>query len=147
MSISYVSAELRRLVVARSESLCEYCLIAEEDTGFGCEVDHIISEKHGGATHADNLAYSCVCCNQAKGSDVGSIHWATGQFVRFFSPRSDRWGEHFALRGNMLDSRTAIGEATARILGFNRTDRLQERQLLREIGRYPSPAALQRMQG
>lgn len=30
MSVTYVSAELRRLVVARAEGLCEYCLIAEE---------------------------------------------------------------------------------------------------------------------
>ena len=31
--------------------LCEYCLIHEDDTVFGCEVDHIISTKHGGAAH------------------------------------------------------------------------------------------------
>jgi hypothetical protein len=50
VSTSYISAELRRLVVARAESLCEYCLIHEEDTFFGCEVDHVISEKHGGVS-------------------------------------------------------------------------------------------------
>jgi hypothetical protein len=146
MSISYVSAELRRLIVSRAESLCEYCLIAEDDTGFGCAVDHVISEKHCGPTDADNLAYACVFCNQAKGSDVGSIHWETGEFVRFFNPRRDRWADHFVLRGNMIDSRTAIGAATARILGFNVTERAEERQLLRDIGRYPSVAALRRMQ-
>jgi len=145
MSISHVSAELRRLVVARAEELCEYCLLAEADTGFGCAVDHIISEKHGGPTEADNLAYACVTCNQAKGSDIGSIHWETGTFVRFFNPRYDRWAEHFELRGNMLDSRTPIGAVTARILGFNRTERLQERQLLKNLGRFPSSAALRRM--
>jgi hypothetical protein len=45
---SYVSAELRRLVANRANHKCEYCLIHEEDTFFGCEVDHIISLKHGG---------------------------------------------------------------------------------------------------
>jgi hypothetical protein len=45
MSVTYIRAELRRLVVARSEGLCEYCLIAEEDTFYGCECDHIISEE------------------------------------------------------------------------------------------------------
>jgi hypothetical protein len=146
MSTSHVSAELRRLIVGRAESLCEYCLIAEEDTCFGCEVDHIIIEKHGGATAADNLAYSCMFCNQSKGSDIGSIHWQTGEFVRFFNPRRERWGEHFSLRGNMIDSRTKIGEATARILGFNRSARLEERQILRDIGRYPTAEALRRTQ-
>jgi hypothetical protein len=56
MSVTHVSAALRRLVVARSEMLCEYCLIAEEDTFYGCEIDHIISEKHGGPTQENNLA-------------------------------------------------------------------------------------------
>src|SRR5438874_13229563 len=100
MSVTYIAADLRRLVVARAESICEYCLIAEEDTFFGCEADHIISEKHGGSTDAGNLAYACVFCNQAKGSDVGSIHSATNSFVRFFNPRLDQWADHFELIGN-----------------------------------------------
>jgi 5-methylcytosine-specific restriction endonuclease McrA len=71
MSLTYISAELQRLVVSRADGICEYCLIAEEDTFYGCAIDHIISEKHGGPTHEDNLALACVFCNQAKGSDVG----------------------------------------------------------------------------
>ncbi len=57
MGKAYVNAELRRLVVTRAERICEYCLIHEDDTYFGGGVDHIISEKHGGATAADNLAF------------------------------------------------------------------------------------------
>jgi 5-methylcytosine-specific restriction endonuclease McrA len=72
MSVTYIGAELRRRVVARAEGICEYCLIAEDDTFYGCEADHIISEKHGGPTDAENLALACVSCNQSKGSDVGS---------------------------------------------------------------------------
>jgi len=75
MSVTYIPAELRRFVVARAEGICEYCLIAEVDTFYGCEADHILSEKHGGATDAENLAMACVFCNQAKGSDIGSIDW------------------------------------------------------------------------
>ncbi|MFQ5652963.1 MAG: HNH endonuclease [bacterium] len=37
-------------------------MIHEEDTFFHCQVDHIISLKHGGPTDADNLAYACVIC-------------------------------------------------------------------------------------
>jgi 5-methylcytosine-specific restriction endonuclease McrA len=61
---SYISEAFRRLVVARAEGLCEYCLIHEEDTYFGCEVDHIISRKHGGPTEPDNLAFACSFCNE-----------------------------------------------------------------------------------
>ena len=50
MSESYISAELRRQVAARASRRCEYCLIHEEDTFFGCHVDHIVSEKHGRAS-------------------------------------------------------------------------------------------------
>ncbi len=80
---SYLSDDLRRLVAKRANSLCEYCLVHEDDTYFGCEVDHIISVKHGGSTTADNLAYACFFCNRDKGSDIGSIVWETNKFVRF----------------------------------------------------------------
>ncbi len=146
MSVTYISAELRRLVVARAEGLCEYCLIAEEDTFFGCEVDHIISEKHGGATAAENLASACVYCNQAKGTDVGSIHLDSGEFIRFFNPRTDRWAEHFVLVGYRIEPLTAIGAVTARILAFNTMERLFERQALQLRNRFPSAGALRRMQ-
>jgi hypothetical protein len=144
---SYVSAALRRLVAVRADNLCEYCLIHAEDTVFGCEVDHIISEKHGGATDAENLAYACAFCNRAKGSDIGSIVSLTGHFVRFFNPRTDRWTEHFALEGITVVPLSDIGEVTARILDFNNSDRLLERQALRDVGRYPSTAAAARMAG
>jgi coproporphyrinogen III oxidase-like Fe-S oxidoreductase len=40
---SYISEHLRQVVALRADHLCEYCLIHEQDTFFGCEVDHIIS--------------------------------------------------------------------------------------------------------
>ena len=142
---SYVSAALRRVVVARADGLCEYCLIHEDDTVFGCEVDHVISAKHGGTTDSDNLAYACAFCNRAKGSDIGSVVQGTGLYVRFFHPRLDRWGEHFRLDGVMIRALSDSGEVTARILAFNTGERLLERQVLREVGRYPSAAARARM--
>lgn len=142
----YVGAELRRLVVSRAESLCEYCLLHEDDTFLGCEVDHVISGKHGGSTTAENLAYACVFCNRHKGSDIGSIVWRTGEHRRFFNPRADEWKAHFALDdGLAIEPLTDIGEVTAAILRFNEIERLIERRTLGEIGRYPSPEAFRRM--
>lgn len=146
MSVTYIGADLRRRVVARAEEICEYCLLAEDDTFYGCAADHIISEKHGGGTDDENLAYACVCCNQAKGSDIGSINWDTEEFVRFYNPRMDRWADHFELVGNRIEGLTPIGLVTARILGFNTGERVLERQSLQSIGRYPSTAAMRRMQ-
>lgn len=142
---SYISEELHGLVATRAGHLCEYCLIHEDDTFFGCEVDHVISVKHGGPTEADNLAYACVFCNRQKGSDIGSIVEGTGNFVRFFNPRIDRWRDHFQLEGAVIQPQTDIGEVTARILGFNHSDRLLERQTLMASGRYPTASALARM--
>jgi hypothetical protein len=142
---SYVGEELRRLVAARAEHVCEYCLIHEDDTFLGCEVDHIISVKHGGPTVADNLAYACAFCNRQKGSDIGSILWQTGEFIRFFNPRTDRWSQHFRLEGVVIQPQTSIGEVTTRILDLNHSDRLLERQTLLAVGRYPTLSALTRM--
>ena len=131
----WISAELRQTVADRAKQLCEYCLIAEADTFYGCEVDHIISLKHGGSTELDNLAYACALCNRAKGSDIGSIS-ITGEFTRFFNPRHDSWAENFRLEGAKIEPSTTIGEVTARILGFNESARIYEREELIRFGRY-----------
>jgi hypothetical protein len=123
----WISAELRQTIADRANHLCEYCLIAEADTFYGCEVDHIISLKHGGFTEPDNLAYACAPCNRAKGSDIGSIA-TSGQFMRFFNPRTDRWSEHFRLEGATIQPLTPIGEVTARIFLFNDSARIHERE-------------------
>jgi HNH endonuclease len=125
-------------------------LLHEDDSYFGCQVDHIISEKHGGSTDADNLAFACTTCNRNKGSDVGSIVMPlnSGIFSRFFNPRIDLWQEHFRLsetRGVSIIPLSTIGEVTARILGFNAPERLLERQVLRDINRYPTTEALKRI--
>lgn len=129
----------------RADFLCEYCLLHEEDMMWGCEVDHIISLKHDGPTTLENLAYACAFCNRQKGSDVGSVSKRTGEFVRFFNPRRDRWSDHFRLHGVVVEPLTDIGEATVRILGFNAPDRLLERRVLSITGRYPTNIALTRI--
>lgn len=136
----WISAELRQTIADRANLLCEYCLIAEADTFYGCEVDHIISLKHGGSSEPNNLAYACALCNRAKGSDVGSVS-ASGEFTRFFNPRTDRWAEHFRLDGAVIRPLTIIGEVTARILGFNDSARLHEREEMIRFGKYRSEAA------
>ncbi|HSZ58421.1 MAG TPA: HNH endonuclease signature motif containing protein [Tepidisphaeraceae bacterium] len=143
---SYVPAALRRSVARRAGALCEYCLIHEDDTFLGCQVEHVISEKHGGVTAEANLAYACVFCNRFKGSDLGSVHPASQELVRFFNPRTDRWSQHFRLDGIQIVPLTDIGEVTVRILEMNHPDRLLEREQLLTLGRYPSAAAVVRMQ-
>ena len=50
------TAELRRQVVERAGNRCEYCLIHQDDAIAAHQTDHVIAEKHGGATTLENLA-------------------------------------------------------------------------------------------
>lgn len=137
MSTTYVPVAVRRQVAERAEYRCEYCRMAEEDMFLGCHVDHVISEKHGGATTLDNLAYACLFCNLHKGSDIASLT-ATGVLVALYNPRTQHWLDHFTISGARILPRTSQGEVTVRLLQLNHTDRLLERQALQETGRYPT---------
>jgi hypothetical protein len=120
-------------------------LIHESDTYLGCQVDHVIAEKHGGLTGPDNLAFACTFCNRSKGTDIGSILPGTEEFIRFFNPRVDEWSEHFRLDRIQISPLTPIGNVTERILRFNQSERKLERDVLGQNGRYPSDAALKRL--
>ena len=71
MSRPYISGELRKLVAKRGNYCCEYCLMPEKERPTGCQIDHIISLKHGGENSESNLAYACLNCNLNKGTDLG----------------------------------------------------------------------------
>jgi hypothetical protein len=139
---SYVTIDLRRFVVSRANELCEYYLIHDKDCVLGCQVDHVIAEKHGGKMVPENLAYACALCNRAKGSDTASIAAASGLLTPLFNPRMHRWAEHFELQGVLIQPRTDIGEVAARLLAFNLPRRIAERELLASNGAYPPPEAV-----
>jgi hypothetical protein len=106
-------------------------------------VDHIISRKHGGRTNFENLALACSICNNAKGSDLGSLTRRESVLIRFYHPRRDRWAEHFLLNENaVITPLTDVGEVTCRIFGFNDRERLLERRALLSVGEFPSIEAL-----
>ncbi len=132
-----ISAESRRIVASRARFCCEYCGIAEGDSFLGCEVDHIVSRKHGGSDAVENLALACTPCNRSKGTDLGSLD-SRGDIVRFFNPRTDQWAEHFRIRNAQIESLTNIGAATERIFDFNSPERIAERIILIRQGRYPA---------
>jgi 5-methylcytosine-specific restriction endonuclease McrA len=134
MSLTHIPVALRRLVRERAGERCEYCLIPEAVAFAAHWIDHIVAEKHGGQTDADNLALSCVLCNQHKGSDLSSIDPETGLIVALFHPRRDSWENHFQLEGGQIKALTDVGRVTVRLLQLNRADRVQERELLGAAG-------------
>lgn len=130
----YVPADLRRLVIERAAGRCEYCRFPQAAALLPFEVEHVVAEKHGGATIADNLALACFFCNRYKGSDLGSLDPETGQLTAFFHPHLHRWDEHFALRGAEVVPLTAEGRVTLHIFRFNEPARVAERQALIAAG-------------
>jgi hypothetical protein len=135
--MTYVPAELRTLVIFRAQESCEYCLVHADYAVLVHEIDHVIAEKHGGATETDNLAYACAQCNRFKGSDIATFDPQTGQIVPLFNPRTQSWHDHFRHDGAVIIALSPQGRATERLLQLNQIDRVLLRRELISAGRYP----------
>lgn len=137
MTSAKISADLRQLVSDRAQGRCEYCLLHQDFSIYTHEVDHIIAQKHGGPTTADNLALSCLSCNRHKGTDIATFDPVTGEITLLFHPRNQAWVEHFMLNNGRIEGMTPVGRATAKLLMFNTPTRILERQLLIAQKQYP----------
>jgi len=133
---SYIPAALGQLVIERAAGQCEYCHFPQDAGFLAFAVDNVIAEKHGGPTVADNLALACVFCNSFKGTDLGSLDPATGHLTPFFNPRTQHWSDHFRVDAGQIIPRTAEGRVTVAIFRMNDSDRVQERLLLIQLGRF-----------
>jgi hypothetical protein len=132
-----IDVGLRRLVIARARNRCEYCLLSQEESSFTFHIEHILAEKHGGETQAENLCFSCPKCNLFKGSDIGSIDPETGILTPLFNPRKDEWLDHFHLDSHYIRPLTPEGRVTIFLLRLNDAERVEERAVLIRLNRYP----------
>jgi hypothetical protein len=134
------SADMRRQVVERARNRCEYCLIHQDDAVATHQIDHVVAEKHRGATTLENLALSCMLCNLRKASDLSSVDPATGAIVPLFNPRAQVWSEHFRIEDVSIVGVTPEGRTTVEFLQLNSYERTSERRELLLAGRFPPPA-------
>ncbi len=141
MSPARISSALRREVRERASGCCEYCLLPEEHAFFPHEPDHIIATKHGGQSTIDNLALACFDCNRFKGSDIASIDPASGELTPLFNPRTQVWSEHFSIEGGQINPRTVNGRVTELVLKLNLPSRVEVREILTNIRRYPKKSS------
>ena len=139
MSSEYIPVALERLVVERARGRCEYCQCPEAFSTGSFEIEHIQPRSLSGATHADNLAFSCGGCNNFKGAKVGFPDPETQQLVPLFHPRQHVWNEHFRWSADALrvEGLSAIGRATAELLRLNRNGVVNLRRLLVLDERHP----------
>lgn len=132
LSKTFISKQIRELVAKRANNICEYCLIP---IAFGFlnpyQIDHIISEKHGGSSDLDNLAFACKTCNALKGSDLATYLHDQELTVRLYHPRKDVWSNHFELnQSGALSSKTNVGLATIQLLNLNDDSYIKLRYVL-----------------
>jgi hypothetical protein len=135
--MTYVSAALRNAVIARAGGCCEYCLDSQTINPFSFHIEHIVSEKHGGATDLDNLCLSCPDCNAFKGSDIGSLDPLTGLLTPLYHPRKQKWTEHFRLTNTLIEPLTAEGRVTVFLLQMNNPNKSAERETMIKLDLYP----------
>ena len=107
-----MNQDLVRQVRQRAQGRCEYCRLSVSVYPLPFHVDHIVARQHGGVTAIDNLALACLHCNRHKGPNIAGRDPATGELVRLFHPRQDKWSEHFEWNAAELAGRTAIGRIT-----------------------------------
>ena len=134
-----VPAELRRSVRERAGERCEYRLALERLSFQSHQMEHIVAQKHGGATDAGNLALSCIGCNQCKGADLSSLDPLTGALTPLFHPRRERWRDHFELRGLSSCRRRRWAGSRYVCCNFNAPERVTEREWFAAAGELVEP--------
>lgn len=139
MSTSRIPKTLRAQVVVQAHHRCGYCLTQEAVVGTPMEIDHLIPESLGGATEEANLWLACSLCNDYKGDRIAALDPATGEIVRLFDPRRQRWNEHFGWQdgGALIIGLTSSGRATVIALHLNRPVLVHSRRAWARVGWHP----------
>ena len=139
MPSAYIIAEDRRLVIARAQGRCEYCLCWVSYATESFAVEHIIPVARGGASALDNLAFACSGCNGHKYNKVTAIDALDGKEAPLFHPRRQRWQDHFEWSEDYLTivGLTPTGRATITALHVNRPGVVNLRGLLYLAGKHP----------
>lgn len=121
MSTAYISKRLENRIRQQAGERCGYCRSHQRYVLGLLEIDHIIPVARGGTNNEENLWLACRLCNSYKGTQIDGVDLVTGQTVKLFNPRQQRWSEHFAWRepGDQILGLTACGRVTVTALQLN----------------------------
>ncbi|MEQ8674806.1 MAG: HNH endonuclease signature motif containing protein [Aggregatilineales bacterium] len=137
-----LTRQQRKIVQERAGDCCEYCHFPSSGGTVTFHIDHIISLKHEGTDDLKNLCLACYKCNTHKGSNVGGFDPENDELTRLYHPREQVWDEHFEIQSDMLiEGLTPEGRTTVKVLHINDENRVENRQLLAELGDYPCKKA------
>lgn len=132
-----ISIRVRRAVLKRANGRCEYCGLAQAGQAATFHIEHVVPIADDGSDHPENLAAACVSCSLRKGARRLAPDPDTGEPTALFSPRTDRWDEHFRWEGTIVIGLTAIGRATIAALALNRPGIQAIRYEEAALGRHP----------
>ena len=129
----------RERVARQAELRCEYCRSPSDCSASSFSVEHIEPRSRGGSDDDDNLAWSCMGCNDRKYTAVDAIDPVSGEVVPLFHPRKQVWAEHFlwAADFTQIVGQSPTGRATVARLKLNRPELVKLRQILRIAGEHP----------
>jgi hypothetical protein len=131
--VSTFPAGLAKLVRRRARQRCEYCRLPQACQEAAFHIDHVQPRSVKGPTRADNLALACVTCSLKKAARTHARDPKSGEKVRLFHPRTDRWSDHFRWRGSRLFGKTPTGRATIVALAMNRPAIVAIRKVLARL--------------
>lgn len=137
-----VSEELRAQVAERAQGRCEYCMSPARYATQRLSVEHVLPRSKGGTSTVENLALSCQGCNNHKYDRVEAPDPISGRLAPLYSPRRDRWEEHFAWSADtlLIVGVSPTGRATVTALALNRPGVVNLRRLLAASGEHPPDA-------
>ena len=62
----------------------------------------------------------------------------SGELTALFNPRTQNWSDHFVIDAGRITPLTASGRVTEVVLKLNLPSRVEVREVLANIGRYPA---------
>jgi hypothetical protein len=141
VSSSSIPEAVRARVREQAGHRCGYCLAPQRHVLGWLEIEHIIPQARGGSDDEDNLWLGCRLCNNYKSNQLDGLDPETGQRVRLFDPRRQRWAEHFAWSedGTRILGQTACGRATVLCLQLNNPIAVMVRREWVSVGWHPPP--------
>ena len=134
-----VSRSVRDALFDLAAGCCEYCLCQARFSASPFSVEHIVPRADAGSSDIGNLALACMGCNGHKHAAQEALDPLTGERVRLYHPRRDRWSEHFQWSADyaLIIGTTPIGRATVARLHLNRSGVVNLRESLRRLGLHP----------
>ena len=137
-----LNQEIRKLVFARANNLCEYCRSPLSHSLDPFDVEHIIPLSKNGTNKLRNLASSCRGCNGHKYNKTHAIDPMNSVLVSLYNPRTMDWKNHFTWSSDFTEiiGISPSGRATVKALHLNRQGTMNVRRLLLLVGLHPPKA-------